>query len=143
MPEGTAVADHFEKVERDPETGCLIWTGTTFWSGYGRIGDKRAHRVAYERAKGPIPDGLFVCHQCDNPRCVNPEHLFLGTTDDNMADMVAKGRSARGERHGRAKITADEASEIRESSLTCREAARHYGISKSMVSYIRQGVNWK
>ena len=137
------MADSFEKVITDTVTGCKVWTGTTFWNGYGRIGDKRAHRVSYEEAHGPIPAGLLVCHRCDNRLCVNPDHLFLGTTDDNMADMVSKGRSARGERHGRAKITDEIAGEIRGSSLTCREAAKRYGLSKSMISYIRQGVNWK
>ena len=137
------MADHFDRTKTDPETGCMVWTGATFWNGYGRIGAKRAHRVAYEAAKGPIPAGMLVCHRCDNRLCINPGHLFIGTTDDNMADMVAKGRSASGERHGRAKITAKAAAEIRASSLSCRDAARRYGLSKSMVSYIRQGVNWK
>ena len=131
------MADQFDNVAEDPATGCMNWRGTLFANGYGRIGGQRAHRVAYESAYGAIPDGMLVCHRCDNRACVNPEHLFLGTTDDNMADMVAKGRSARGERHGRAKITQETAAEIRKSTLKCREAAALYGVSKSMVSYIR------
>lgn len=74
---------------------CWVWTGATL-KGYGQIGDagvvKYAHRVAYELAFGPIPDGLMVCHRCDNPPCCNPDHLFTGTALDNVADMVGKGR---------------------------------------------------
>ena len=83
--------------------GCWLWTGPLDNKGYGleMDGDKirLAHRLMYERSRGPIPAGLFVCHHCDNPRCVNPEHLFLGTLQDNVADMVAKGRQLKGERH--------------------------------------------
>ncbi len=76
---------------------CWQWTASTDKDGYGKIrrGDKhdRAHRVAYELSTGPIPDGLFVCHSCDNPGCVNPGHFFLGTSLDNNRDRARKGRS--------------------------------------------------
>ena len=87
-------------------TPCLEWKAARGSTGYGqcRISGKlyRAHRVAWEMANGPVPDGLDVLHKCDNPPCVNVEHLFLGTHTDNMHDMFAKGRKvvARGERHG-------------------------------------------
>lgn len=78
-------------------TSCWIWTGPRFKSGYGRASQgskkRRAHRVAYEIFVGTIPDGMHVLHKCDNPPCVNPEHLFLGTHIDNMRDMEAKGRA--------------------------------------------------
>jgi hypothetical protein len=89
------VVDRFwEKVQKGD--GCWVWSGGLI-SGYGRFVVRhglyvRAYRFSYELANGPIPDGLFVCHRCDNPPCVNPAHLFLGTCKDNFEDMRAKGR---------------------------------------------------
>jgi hypothetical protein len=77
-------------------TDCWPWTGYTNTRGYGVIRINRrtvlAHRIAYQVERGPIPDGLFVCHHCDNPPCCNPAHLFLGTQTENMRDMISKGR---------------------------------------------------
>lgn len=79
---------------------CIEWTGRRTAAGYGRVRQHYAHRVAYAMYHGPIPDGMEVMHRCDNPGCVNPEHLCLGSHSDNMADMARKGRQSRGARHG-------------------------------------------
>ena len=88
----------------DADSGCLVWTRSTRGGGYGKVWDGTTlvatHRAAYELAYGAIPDGLLVMHSCDNPPCCNPEHLFLGTNQDNSDDKVAKGRQPKGETHG-------------------------------------------
>jgi hypothetical protein len=90
---GASLAERLRsRLVEDPTTGCHVWTSTLATGGYGRV-LVSAHRLAWELAHGPIPDGLLVLHRCDNPPCCNPEHLFLGTVADNMADKTAKGRA--------------------------------------------------
>jgi hypothetical protein len=85
-------------------TDCVLWTGYVQPNGYAKTSYRGrpewAHRAAWQKANGPIPDGMWVLHRCDVPLCINPDHLFLGTHLDNMADMRAKGRSAKGDRSG-------------------------------------------
>jgi hypothetical protein len=131
--------------------GCWTWTGKpriTF--GYGELyvgnGKASAHRYSWLLHNGPIPPGLHVLHRCDNPRCVNPTHLFLGTPADNSADMVSKDRQARGERSGNAKLTADQAREIwrrRSTGEPLRSIAADYGVSPDLVCKIARGKLWK
>ncbi len=100
-----SVRERFEeKFIPEPNSGCWLWTAVCKKKGYGLFGMGRsmrlAHRVSFDLYVGEIPDGMFVCHKCDTPACVNPDHLFLGTVSDNARDMVNKGRQSRGEKHG-------------------------------------------
>src|SRR6266480_4259989 len=99
------------------EDGCHEFVGARSDKAYGmmKVGGRKvyAHRVAYELFIGPIPKGMHVLHKCDFRRCCNPEHLFLGSRGDNIADMVAKGRHAQEERNGKAILTAREAAEVK------------------------------
>lgn len=136
-------------------SGCVEWTGsTTTKYGYGNLTvegkNEYAHRYAYRRACGSIPDGLFVLHRCDNPPCVNPEHLFLGTQIDNMQDCSQKGRvnttiEARMNDHPQAKITEAIAVEIRalkEFGFKQCDIAKQFGISKYIVSRVVLNKHW-
>jgi hypothetical protein len=102
-----AIARFWARVEKTQ--ACWNWRGSVRHFGHGHLNVlgvvTMAHRFSWTLTNGSIPDGLNVLHHCDNPRCVRPDHLFLGTHADNVADMNAKGRHARGERHGRAKLT--------------------------------------
>jgi hypothetical protein len=135
-------------------SGCREWQGAKHRQGYGmlRVGVRSvlAHRVAWEEANGPIPDGLHVCHRCDNPACVNVDHLFLGTHLDNMRDRQAKGRTklprAEGSQCVWARLKEHDVSLIRLlTSLGVRQPkiAALFGISQTMVSHIHRGVVWK
>lgn len=138
------------------ETGCLPWIGHSNRHGYGVIsrGGRQgalvlAHRLAYEWANGPIPDGLFALHRCDTPCCVNPDHIFLGTQTDNMADMDKKGRRkiAVGERRGFAKLTEAAVREIRrrreQDGTLLKVLAADYGVSITSIQQIFTGRCWK
>lgn len=137
----------------DKAGDCWPWTKSLRKSGYGQCWDGRrvraAHRVAWELTFGPIPAGAHVCHRCDNPLCCKPAHLFLGTGADNMADMVAKGRSLRGERHPGAKLTEEDVLEIRRLYAPprrhgiVREIARRFGVTPSAVAAIGSGRCWQ
>ena len=148
------LADRFwPKVDKSGgPSSCWLWTaGVVGGTGYGKIQDTRggrylrAHRVSWELAHGPIPDGMRVLHRCDNPPCVNPAHLFLGTDADNQHDMRAKGRfiQPRGERAGQAKLTTEQVLRIRSDPRTLREIAADYGTGLMAVSRIKRRLAWK
>ena len=132
------------------DEGCWLWRGGVNPDGYGTftIEGKHigAHRAAYEYHCGPIPDGTHVCHTCDNPSCVNPDHLFVGTVADNMADMRRKRRSRPGENHPQAKLKWVNVQEIREESqngVPQSHLASFYGVSQPTISAIVQRKIWR
>ena len=137
----------------EPNTGCWLWAGPVSRLGYGSIRTKapgsmeRAHRLSYKLYHGDIGLGLFVCHRCDVRCCVNPDHLFLGTRQENMDDMVRKGRgnSPRGEGTNTAKLIADDALRIyamRGTGVTATQLARKYGVSRHTINNIWRRRTW-
>lgn len=141
------ISDVMARSEPITETGCWIWTGQQHQKdGYGMwkcAGEWLAHRVSYIVANGAIPDGLCVCHTCDVRECVNPDHLWAGTNDENMADMKNKGRAVCGERHHSAKLTADNVRDIRDSDMRPSTAAKKYGISHTAAQRVIDKVTWR
>ena len=138
----------------DKSGDCWLWTGTKTRGGYGmirwRVGARtdsyRAHRYAYAEVYGAIPEGAEVCHHCDNPACVRPEHLFVGSRTDNVRDMLDKGRESRGENRYNAKLTADDVIAIRsmrERGIELKQIAAVYGVNKTTVFTICKRSTWK
>lgn len=154
---------YWAKVVQSPD-GCWGWAGCLNGGGYGTVSyagrTTGAHRFSYELHHGPIPDGMFVLHRCDNPPCTRPEHLFLGTAADNARDCAAKGRqngaakAHHGEDHGRAKLTLAQAREIRvrRAGLAGRrlrapnrvaDLAAEYGVTQGLISQVVAGRIWR
>lgn len=131
---------------------CWLWTGTTNNQGYGMIfcRERRkkvlASRASFEIAYGAIPDGVYVCHHCDNPLCVRPDHLFLGTPLSNMADMVSKGRHAHGSKQPTSKLTEGDVLRIRqllsEGNMRDCQIAKLFNVSHSAISDIKCRRKW-
>mgnify|MGYP001213333075 CR=1 FL=1 len=137
----------WEKVNKT-ET-CWLWTASVGSHGYGVIGiGKRcegtacSHRYSYELNCGPIPPDMQVLHKCDNRRCVNPSHLFLGTQDDNIKDCISKRRLAVGVRHGRARLTESDIISIRSDTRRPEVIGLEYGVSLSHVNSIKRRTFW-
>jgi hypothetical protein len=142
--------EHFWKQCRKESSGCWIWKRRIPSHGYGMIWRRgrshRAHRMAWVLSRGPIPEGLGVLHTCDTPACVNPDHLFLGTDQDNMTDKKNKGRAQAGEKHGMARLTWEEVVKIR--SIPAKyglisQLARDYGVDHKTIWFIRHYQTWK
>lgn len=139
----------WRNVTTSDDGSCWEWRGAKH-RGYGVIGvnkrQVRAHRFSYELHNGPIPDGLYVCHSCDNPGCVNPSHLWLGTNEENTADKTIKGRQARvaGLANPNAKLTAEQVRAIRnDSTHTYRELAELYGLHYMTIGKIKRRETYR
>jgi len=135
----------------DTSGDCWLWTGKRNADGYGELEHRKrllkAHRVALTLTGIAIPPGKEVCHTCDNPACVRPSHLFVGTHSDNMQDMVRKGRgvtpNTKGEEHGAARLTAQQVLAIRADGRSQRVIAAAYGVAQSLISQIKSRKVWK
>lgn len=133
---------------RPGPNGCIEWTGlTTVGYGYTTFGPKPTytHRLAYALHHGIALSKLagFVCHRCDNRLCINPDHLFLGTAQDNIADKVAKGRQTKGEAVHSARLTADQVRLIRVDKRSPTQIAATYGVGPKTIEAVRQRRTWK
>lgn len=131
---------------------CWHWRGARSHDGYGTMramGEQKASRIAWKLFHGAIPAGMLVLHRCDNPACVNPEHLFLGTQLDNMKDMKAKGRRkgiGAGASNGRAKLTSEQVTRIRrltEFGVPRKELSQQFGVSRSSIDRIIKNQSWR
>jgi len=131
------------------ETGCMIWMGAVITGGYGILNvngkTKKAHRVAYEQNVGEINDGMCVCHKCDTPSCINPEHLFLSNQAGNIKDMDTKGRRCvvRGSNSANAKLTDNDVRNIRKSADTYNALASLYRVSNGCINHIKNNRTWR
>lgn len=144
---------HVHFIPRRPEE-CWEWQGMRTATGYGIVARPgkhgrtiTAHRYSYELHIGPIPEGMLVCHKCDNPPCCNPNHLFIGTIAENQQDMAEKGRSRYGENHWRHKLTTQDVKAIRElyadAGWPMRQLANHFGVSESAIFKTIKRKSWK
>jgi len=135
----------FKKIKINEVTGCHEWTGSKFRDGYGQfrlsrgVGMISAHRWICQ----PIPDGMLVLHRCDNPSCVNRDHLYFGTHKENMKDMVQKKRQAKGAKIHTAKLTEDDVNKIRNDNRLHKVIANEYNVSDNLIGQIKNKEIWK
>ena len=151
MPKARSVIDvnyFLERTDFNPVNGCWEWNRGLDRKGYAqaKIWGKGvwAHRASYAFFVEPIPDGLIICHKCDNPKCINPHHLFMGTTQDNVDDKMRKGRfvTTPGEKNGYAKLKANQIADILSDTRPQRTIGKEYGVSQSAISLIKLGKTW-
>ena len=146
---------HIDFLSKTDKSGdCWIWMASKDKRGYGRFNrpskfkTRLAHRISYILHCGDIPDGACVCHHCDNPSCVNPDHLFLGTHKENMLDALKKNRlSPLTQKHGtdnpKSKLTNNQVKIIRMSTASCRLLAEEFNVSSSTIHRVRKNQSWK
>lgn len=135
----------------DKKELCWEWNASLTHDFYGRFRTSLktllSHRVSYSIFKGEIPEGMCVCHKCDNPKCCNPDHLFLGTVKENSNDMISKGRSLAGSKNHKSKLTENDIKEIvlmrLETGLSYPKIAKIYNVTPSAIRFIFIGKNWK
>lgn len=154
-PERTTIEVLDKFIYPEPNTGCWLWSGSLDYNGYGNTKKmtldgyvlRCAHRVMYYLSNGSFNYKMFVCHLCDNPSCVNPQHLFLGTSKNNSEDMVRKGRASKGTNRPTCKLTELQVLEIREKYkkgiYTTRSLAKEYGLDYGNVHKIVSLKTWK
>ena len=145
--------ERFEEKYKVAENGCWEWTAQLDNKGYGRFGiatskSLLAHRWAYDHFVGPIPEGFFVCHKCDNPVCVNPEHLFVGTAQDNSDDMVSKNRNwmSVGEKNHNAVLTENDVIAMRalhSEGVSMTRLAKQFSVSRGTAQNVINRKTWK
>lgn len=138
-----------ERSKLNAETGCIEWTRYVGENGYGTVKHRKkqytAHRFAWMHKHGPVPNGMVICHKCDNRKCINVDHLFIGTTLDNVRDKIAKGRLrvAEGEASGTSKLTANQIEQIVMDRRSQRKIAQDYGVSQSTISMVKTRKVWR
>lgn len=139
-----------EKYKVNQETGCWEWIACIGTNGYGAIGfngkKTSAHRIAYELFNNEIPEGMHVCHRCDNRKCVNPDHLFIGTRQDNMDDMKSKKRQVYGEKHPSTQFSEQDIFNIFEKyskGMSALGISREYQCERTQIWQILTGRTWK
>lgn len=135
----------WDRVLPEPNSGCWLWTGRATVLGYGQLRTQYAHRFSYALHKQD-PGSLNVCHRCDVPSCVNPDHLFLGTQKDNIQDMFAKGRNdfdRKGEKAPGALLSERQVLDIRQDNRSLRALARAYGVHHATIYSIKSRQSWK
>lgn len=130
---------------------CWLWSASVTGSGYGQIGLGRkldgrgdSHRIAWLLCNGPIPDGQQVLHKCDNKRCVNPDHLYLGTNAQNMQDALQRGQKPRGSKCSFAKLTDNQVAEIRATTgISHQKLSENYGVSRVTITRVKNEVSYR